>query len=215
MSLRVEGLGVIRGGRPVFGRLSFHLRPGELLTLRGANGSGKSTLLRSLCGLLQAAEGEVFWKEESVLQNLPAFHANLHYLGHLDPVKPLLTLRENLSFWAGLRGVLGGKIEEALERVGLAALADQPANILSAGQRRRLALSLIVAVPAELWLLDEPTVGLDSASVRLLAEEIEAHLARGGICLAATHLDLGLTACQSLDMADFAVQFDPQQEYLW
>jgi heme exporter protein A len=144
----------------------------------------------------------------------------LHYQGHHEALKPELTAAENLSFWAGLQGRATAAVIQALDRFGLADLAEQPVRLLSAGQRRRLSLSRILASSAPLWLLDEPSVGLDTRSVRTLEAEIEAHRAAGGLVVLATHQPLELADPQILSVADFppaavTADDDPWAGALW
>ena len=192
-----------RGERLVFAGLDFALAPGEALVLTGPNGSGKSSLLRLMAGLLKPAHGSLTWGGAPVLDDPEAHRRRLHYLGHQDAVKPVLSVAENLSFWSALRGGATSEdaLLDALDRFGLKALAELPARYLSQGQRRRLALARLLATPGELWLLDEPTVGLDSASVVRLGEEIEAARAGGLRTVLATHLDLPLADVRRLDLA--------------
>jgi len=180
-----------RGGRDVFAGLSFVLPPGGALVLTGPNGSGKSSLLRLMAGLLRPAAGDLLWGGRSIATAPEAHAGRLHYLGHLDAVKPVLSVAENLSFWAALRGGTAAP-EAALEAFALTELAALPGRLLSAGQRRRLALARLIAAPAELWLLDEPSVGLDHASVGRLAAAIADHRAGGGRVAVATHTALDL-----------------------
>jgi heme exporter protein A len=120
-----------------------------------------------------------------------------HYLGHLDAFKPSLTVLENLAFWTSYLGG-EGRPEAALEAVGLGSLANLPAGYLSAGQKRRLSLARLVAIQRPLWLLDEPTAALDSAAQAMLLDLMRAHLAAGGLLIAATHQDLGLQPVREL-----------------
>jgi heme exporter protein A len=184
-----------RGERAVFAGLSFTLPPGGALLLVGANGAGKSSLLRLLAGLVPLAEGELLWQGQDALADRVAHAARLRYLSHQDALKPSLSARENLSFFARL---WGGDTEAALDSVGLSELADLPARVLSSGQKRRLALARLALAPAPLWLLDEPTVGLDTASVERLGLLLAAHRQAGGAVLAATHLPLPLPGAGEL-----------------
>ncbi|WP_203073022.1 heme ABC exporter ATP-binding protein CcmA [Falsiroseomonas ponticola] len=184
-----------RGERAVFAGLSFTLPPGGALLLVGANGAGKSSLLRLLAGLVPLAEGELLWQGQDALADRVAHAARLRYLSHQDALKPSLSARENLSFFARL---WGGDTEAALDSVGLSDLADLPARVLSSGQKRRLALARLALAPAPLWLLDEPTVGLDTASVERLGLLLAAHRQAGGAVLAATHLPLPLPGAGEL-----------------
>ena len=187
--LQAHDLACWRGERLVFAGLGFTLAPGAALQLLGPNGAGKSTLLRVLAGLLPPFDGSVTWDGEDTRIE-PAAHARrTRYLGHQDALKPALTARENLAFQARLAG---GDVDAALAAMDLTPLAELPARLLSAGQKRRLALARLALAPAPLWLLDEPTLGLDVASVARFGAMLAAHRAQGGAVLAATHLPLPL-----------------------
>ena len=185
--LQAEGLAAFRGERLVFRDLSFTVPTGGALVLTGANGSGKSTLLRLLAGLVRPIAGRLLWDGEDALADLAAHAARVTYVGHLDAVKPGLTAAENLAFAARMGQ---GSVDGALDAMALGDLAEVPARYLSAGQKRRLALARLVLSAAPLWLLDEPTVGLDTASQALVGAVLTAHRARGGIVVAATHVPL-------------------------
>ncbi|RAI59521.1 heme ABC exporter ATP-binding protein CcmA [Roseicella frigidaeris] len=197
--LEAQELACLRGERAVFAGLSFRLAPGEALLLVGANGAGKSSLLRLLAGLLRPAAGTVLWDGADTFADRAAHAARLRYLSHQDALKPALTARENLAFFAQL---WGGETATALAALDLLPLADLPARVLSSGQKRRLALARLALAPlrqpAPLWLLDEPTVGLDAASVTRLGGLLARHRATGGMVLAATHLPLPLPGAREL-----------------
>lgn len=181
--LHVTGLSAIRGERLVLRDLSFRVADGGALVLLGPNGSGKSTLLRVLAGLKRPDAGAVAWRGQDVRE------ASVAYLGHLDAVKPGLSAAENLALPAR---VGHGDAGAALAALDLATLAELPARLLSAGQKRRLALARLLLSRAALWLLDEPTLGLDTASVATLGTLLSAHRAAGGVVVTATHLPLPL-----------------------
>lgn len=187
--LTAEDVAVFRGERLVFRDLGFQVAAGGALVLGGPNGSGKSTLLRLLAGLARPAAGRVLWDGVDAFLDVAGHGRRVAYLGHQDAVKPGLTVVENLRFAAA---VSGRSIVAALSAVGLEALADLPARMLSAGQKRRLALSRLVLSDAPLWLLDEPTLGLDSGSVERFGGLLAAHRAGGGVVVAATHVPLPL-----------------------
>jgi heme exporter protein A len=194
-ALAVHDLACWRGERAVFYGLSFEVGAGGAMLLTGANGAGKSSLLRVLAGLIPAAEGRVTWNGEDALADRVAHARRLRYVGHADALKPSLTARENLAFYARLHG---GDAARALAALDLAELADLPARILSSGQKRRLALARLALAPVPIWLLDEPTVGLDAGSVERLGALLAAHRAAGGIVIAATHLPMPLPDAREL-----------------
>lgn len=189
-ALEAEALACRRGGHVVFERVSLRVAAGGALLLKGPNGAGKSSLLRILAGLLPPAAGTV--------RN--PFRAA--WLGHDNALKLDRTAASELRFWGRLDG--NPRVEEALDRFALSMLADLPVRVLSSGQRRRLALARIWQSGARLWLLDEPTVGLDDASVALLARACAEHREGGGLVVAATHLPLGLDDAAMLVLAQAA-----------
>jgi heme exporter protein A len=193
MRLTGKGLSAERGGRTVFAGLDLAIAGGELLAVTGPNGAGKSTLLRLIAGLLRPAAGAI------TLDPAPenGIGGAAHYLGHLDALKPTLTVAENLLYWRRLYDG-AGKTEAALESVGIAHLADLPAGRLSAGQKRRAALARLLLAERPLWLLDEPATALDAAGEAMLGALIAAHLGRGGIVVAATHRPLPVTPAAML-----------------
>ncbi len=193
--LRGEQLAAIRGERLVFEQLSFDVPKGGALLLVGPNGSGKSTLLRLLAGLKRTDAGRVLWDGVDMASDTGGHATRLAYVGHQDAVKPGLTVAENF-FFCEARAV-----HRALEAVGLDGLADVPARMLSAGQKRRLALARLAARQSQLWLLDEPTLGLDAASVALFGAMLAAHRASGGVIVAATHLPLPMDNAATLALA--------------
>jgi heme exporter protein A len=196
--LEARELACLRGERVVFAGVSFRLEPGAALLLTGANGAGKSSLLRLLAGLLPPAAGALLWEGSDALAD-PAGHARrLRFLSPQDALKPALTARESLRFAARLHGG-GGEPDAALDALGLLPLAELPVRLLSTGQRRRLALARLALSPAApLWLMDEPTLGLDAASVARLGGLLAGHRARGGAVVAATHLALPLSGAAEL-----------------
>jgi heme exporter protein A len=194
MKLSGSNLACVRGGRRVFGGVSFSISAGQALVLTGPNGAGKSSLLRVIAGLIRPVAGTVVL-EGGDPELTVGEQAN--YVGHLDPLKPALTVTENLAFWARfLNGARAANesalIARGLDAAGLADLAQMPAGYLSAGQRRRLSLARVLAAPRPVWLLDEPTTALDSASQERLQTVMQNHLAGGGLIVAATHGPLGL-----------------------
>lgn len=191
----------MRGGRIVFEALGFDLDPGDALVLRGPNGSGKSTLLRLLAGFLRPAAGQLSWAGEAVSASAPEHRVRLHFISHADPVKPLLTVEENIRFAGALAGGTTA-LASALPGFALDALAATPARFLSSGQKRRTNLARLLASPRPLWLLDEPGVGLDRANRVRLEAAIAGHRAGGGICILATHGDVAVPDALVLDFGE-------------
>ncbi len=189
--LRVERVHVWRGDRHVLKDVSLDVRPGQLLHIAGPNGTGKTTLLRVACGLLRPEQGLVSWQGRSISTVSLEYQAALGYASHEPALKGDLTALENLRFSVGLkRRVTARDLLASLERTGVAACADLPARVLSAGQRRRVAMARILAMGASLWLLDEPFTNLDAAGMDLTAALLQSHVQRGGCALVVAHHDL-------------------------
>jgi len=198
MRLEGSGLACIRGGREVFAGLGFSVDGGTALLITGRNGAGKSTLLRVIAGLVRLTGGRLTLSDSDAEATVAE---QAHYLGHLDALKPSLTVAENLRFWAEYLGNAKPTADDtnaALTAVGLGTLADLPAAYLSAGQRRRLSIARLLAVKRPVWLLDEPTAALDSEAQDTLAHLMRQHLAGGGIIAAATHGSIGLDGAREL-----------------
>jgi len=196
--LTVQDLSCARGGLPILDRLSFDLNAGEVVQIVGPNGIGKTTLLRTLAGLQPPRAGRIAAPEDAIA-----------YGGHADGLKTQLTAAENLRFWAGIYGATG--VAEALAAFDLTGLAERRAQDLSAGQKRRLGLARLLVAGRPIWMLDEPTVSLDAASVGLFAAAIRRHLDAGGAALIATHLDLGLAA-RRLDLTPYRAAPDAARD---
>jgi heme exporter protein A len=193
--LRAEGLTAIRGERLVFQDVSFALPKSGALILSGRNGAGKSTLLRLLAGLVRPDAGRLLWNDADALVDRTLHGARVALLGHQDALKPGLTAAENLGFAAALSG---RPVMAALAVLGLEELADLPVRLLSAGQKRRLALARVSLSIAPLWLLDEPTLGLDDLAVGRLGALLAQHRDAGGIIVAATHVALPMQDAETL-----------------
>jgi heme exporter protein A len=202
-----------RGERLVFADLAFGAGRGDALMLRGRNGAGKSSLLRLMAGLSAPLGGSISWDGENISDDPGAHRARLQYLGHQDAVKPVLSVRDNLRLWAQLRGVrdLERSIDNALAALDIAHLANTAGRFLSSGQKRRTALARILIGDADLWLLDEPTVGLDRESCAELARLIAGFREKGGIVVYSTHIDLDISAPVVVDLDEFAL---PMTEWL-
>ena len=193
MRLIGENLACRRGGREVFRNLSFEVASGEMLILRGPNGAGKTSLLRLIASLAPPAGGSL--RLEGGEEGLSVGQQS-HYIAHQNASKPQLTVMENLRFWQRFHGGAEERVFAAVEAMELGNLTGYQAGLLSAGQKRRLALARLVLVERPIWLLDEPTVGLDAASVGRLQRLMEAHLEAGGMIVATTHIELGMAAAR-------------------
>jgi len=185
----------------VFSGLNFSVETGEMLILRGANGAGKTSLLRVIAGLNEVAEGDLIFQGGD--DDEPISHYS-QFIAHQDAFKPALTVEENLQFWSDFFASDSnpGDVQLALEAFSLERLAGFSAALLSAGQKRRLALGRLAMIDRPIWLLDEPTVGLDAASVKQLQTLMHKHLASDGMIIATTHIDLGIKQAKVLDFAD-------------
>lgn len=192
--LEARELECVRGERRLFAGLSFSLDAGELLQVRGPNGSGKTSLLRMLCGLVPPAGGEIRWRGSPLKEIAEDFYREVAYLGHLPALKDELTAEENLRIASGLEGIDIDRRETwaALKRMGLAGRELLPAKVLSAGQRRRVALAKLLVCGTALWVLDEPLTALDKSAMALVESLLSEHLAKGGVAVITTHHDLDL-----------------------
>ncbi|MGB0682110.1 MAG: heme ABC exporter ATP-binding protein CcmA [Magnetovibrionaceae bacterium] len=193
----------VRGERTIFSSLSFRLEPGGGLVLIGPNGTGKTSLLRVMAGLIKPALGDLTWNGEPISEDPEAHGGRLHYIGHHDAIKPVLSVSENLSFWSKLRGHDLGAVERGLEAFAIPHLMDVPGRFLSAGQRRRATLARLIAAPSPLWLLDEPTTALDKATIKDLERLIQEHRDGGGMVVLSTHADIDMPGATLLDLAEF------------
>lgn len=195
-SIEANDLACVRGGRTIFERLQFSVAAGSVLVLEGPNGSGKTSLLRTVAGLLPQAGGSILSKQgERAIDDRDERARLCSMLGHQDGVKAQLTVAENARFFATLYRS-PADADGALDQVGLARLKNAPAQYLSAGQRRRLALARLTMADRPLWLLDEPFAALDAGGRALVEELIRHHCAGGGIAIAATHEPLGIAAAR-------------------
>ena len=191
MAISVKSLSVSRGGINLLEGLNIELNGGQAGILHGPNGVGKTTLLRALAGLQPVETGKIQYSIDDVC-----------YSGHADGVKPTLTVRENLEFWADIFG--HHSISEAAEQFMISDFLDLKVGTLSAGQKRRVGLSRLGLTGRSVWLLDEPTVSLDQTSVSIFENIIKDHLLKNGCALIATHIDLGLeNNAQIIDLLEY------------
>jgi heme exporter protein A len=196
--LEALNLSCARGERKLFSGLNFSLPAGSFLQAFGPNGSGKTSLLRIVCGLTAPAAGEVRWEGTNIRRLGEEYFAQIAYVAHQNGVKDELDPIENLRISSGVAGHALSKQEAqaVLERVGLGKQRHLPSRLLSAGQRRRLALSRLLASRARLWILDEPLASLDDDGATLARNLMSEHLSKGGMAIIATHQEMGLSAGQ-------------------
>ena len=189
--LEVQNLSVFRDERCLFENLSFSVHKGQLLHVRGRNGAGKTTLIRTLCGLIRPNEGEILWNGSAIKQDAIEFRQSLAYIGHENGIKGDLTVLENLVFYRTLHNVsTNTSALDGLEQLGIAHLAQIPCRFLSAGQKRRVALSKLHGSHAKLWLLDEPLTALDTSGQRTFVGLLFEHLKNEGIGIVTSHQDV-------------------------
>ncbi|MBX4335376.1 heme ABC exporter ATP-binding protein CcmA [Bartonella raoultii] len=200
MVLSGKDLTAYRNEEILFQGLSFCLFPQQLMIITGPNGIGKSTLLRIIVGLLKATEGHVVLKDKE--QTYPVATA-CHYLGPQNAMKPFLTVIENLQFWAKFYGQHLRYPSEALADIGLSHLAHLPFNVLSTGQKRRVAIARLLLSHRPIWILDEPISGLDNHAKQRLANIFQCHLNQGGMIIAATHSFLGIPENHKIALEKF------------
>ena len=191
--LELRNLYCERDDAPLFAPLSLTLRGGDVMQLEGANGVGKTSLLRCLGGLSSRYRGDLLWRGAPLQRQRPGFAADSIFLGHATGLKAALSCRENLLWWASLRGVdAGEELDAALARVGLVGYEDAPCYQLSAGQQRRVALARLFLAPAALWILDEPFTAIDRQGAAELEHWLSAQAQAGGAVLLTTHQTLHL-----------------------
>ncbi len=200
MEMGVSNLAIARGGIKVLEGVSFTVKPGCALVLRGPNGIGKTTLLRTIAGLQPAASGVVKATPETMV-----------YAGHADGIKATLTVSENLIFWAQVFGTTD--INRAMHAFQITQFANRPAGALSAGQKRRLGLARLLVTGRHLWILDEPTVSLDTDAVEMFAAAVRTHLGNGGSALIATHIDLGLDEADVFDLSPYRAKVPASDDF--
>jgi heme exporter protein A len=203
-SLSFSKLGCSRGGRQLFQGVDCVLEAGRWLYVAGANGVGKTSLLRMVCGLAPVESGQILWNGQPIGSQRDAYREDLCYLGHLNALQESMTVNENLVFTAALGGVAPepGQIDSVLAHFGVRGRGEQLVRHLSQGQKRRVALSRLALSQARLWVLDEPFVAMDEAGVRMLADLIAAHLAKGGLTVLTSHqqVPIGKLAPQMLEL---------------
>ena len=189
--LEARAITCVKGDRLLFEDLNLQLRPGQVCQVRGGNGAGKTTLLRILCGLSLPDSGDVLWAGSSIRQDPGQFQADLAYIGHSNGIKMDLTARENLAFSLTMQSAsANASIDDAIANVGLGGSEHLLCRLLSAGQRRRVAIARLYLTRASLWVLDEPLGAIDADGVQDIESALEEHLSRDGMVIMTTHQPL-------------------------
>ena len=200
MRLAAQNLAAVKGVRILFSHLSYEAESGQFVVVKGPNGSGKTTLLRMIAGLSRPQAGEIVWSE----RDTPDDDAFLHYCGHQNGLKPAESPETHLRFWAGYTKAPREAVADAMNSSGLTRLKDLPTRVLSAGQKRRVALARLFVSPRPVWLLDEPAAALDSEGKAWLSSAIAEHTTSGGLVMAALHEGLDLTPSSVIDLGEAA-----------
>lgn len=201
MTISINNLSMFRNEKLILDHIQFSLSAGEALCIQGPNGVGKSTLLKILAGFTKPDAGSILWNTRNIFkqrENYEAYLQNITWLGHSNALKPMMTVRENLELYARFYKT---DLKNGLKQFNLSHLTDVPVRLLSAGQQRRTALARILLKPATIWLLDEPTVGLDHENTANLVEILTAFQKNKGMILISTHTDLPLTNTQILNLS--------------
>ena len=194
-NLQVKNLACWRNDQLLFEKVNFTLTPGTVLFLQGENGSGKTSLLRILCGFRLADEGDIFWNDKST-GSFPEYYENISFVGHKNGIKDELTVEENLNLMRSVATASNIKTDEVLKEIGLFKKSDVLSRLLSAGQKRKLALARLMMTNNSFWVLDEPFTSLDKNSVVFFESLIKKHIARGGMLILTSHHDIDLSGLQ-------------------
>jgi heme exporter protein A len=200
--LAARALSCEKQDRWLFEGLSFQVQPGEVLHVTGTNGSGKTTLLRILCGLCDVDRGDVTWGGRAITEQRDNYYPQLCYVGHQDAVKRDLTVRENLHMAASLAGSVGvsHQIDQAMQQMRLTPFADRFCRTLSAGQKRRVALSRCLISHASIWVLDEPFTSLDRDGIETVLAMLQQHLTKKGLAIITSHQPIDLPNTRTLEL---------------
>lgn len=190
--LNVKNLACWRNDQVLFEDLNLSLSPGNVLFLQGENGSGKTSLLRILCGFRLSDEGDIYWDNQST-SSLPEYFQNISFVGHKNGIKDELTVEENLNLMRSMATASDIKTHDVLKQIGLFKRADVLSRLLSAGQKRKLALARLMMTNNSFWILDEPFTSLDKESVGFFESLIKQHINRGGMLILTSHHDIDLS----------------------
>jgi heme ABC exporter ATP-binding subunit CcmA len=187
-AIRLHAAVALFGRFPALAGVDLDVAPGEIVLLEGPNGAGKTSVLRVCAGLLPVSSGEVEVLGHDLRRDRRSVRRQLGMIGHATFLYDDLTVTENVRFAVRAAGGDPARVVTGLERLGLdGALRHQVVSRLSAGQRRRVALAVLVARSPGLWLLDEPHAGLDAASRNVVDEAVAGAVEGGATVLMASH----------------------------
>ncbi|MBC48048.1 MAG: heme ABC transporter ATP-binding protein [Thiotrichales bacterium] len=197
--LKINNLSCQRGYNLLFENLSFELNSGEVLKISGPNGSGKTSLMKILAGLNSFEIGSIEY--DNIKINSEKYNLDFLYLGHLAALSPELSCLENLKYTAHLgNNNLNLDFSDALTKVGLEKFENELVGKLSAGQKKRIALSLLFITQSKVWLLDEPFSALDSQAIKIIESRIEEHCNSGGLCILTTHQECSIENIKEISL---------------
>ena len=197
--LLVNNLSCQRGYKLLFENLSFELNSGEVLKVSGPNGSGKTSLMKILAGLSSFETGSIDYDDTKI--NSERYNLDFLYLGHLAALSPELSCLENLKYTMHLgNDNLDLDFSDVLKKVGLEKFENELVGKLSAGQKKRIALSLLFITQSKVWLLDEPFSALDSKAIKIIETRVEDHCNSGGICILTTHQECNIQNMKEISL---------------
>ena len=185
--LSINNLTLFREDNCVIDNISFTVSSGDLILIIGPNGSGKTTILKAVAGLIDSEEGEIAWNNELISNDIQSYYEHMTWISHLHGFKSNLSINDNLAFEAALFGYDHTEISSTINDLSLIADSHKPFKTLSAGQKKRAALSRLLLEKKPLWLLDEPTSNLDKSAQQQLLDMIDSHINDNGMCILATH----------------------------
>ena len=179
---------MLLGSFPALAEASLVVKKGEIVLISGANGAGKTTLLRLCAGLVPLARGEASVLGFNLATQRKEAQAHVGMLGHANGLYLDLTAQENLQFWGAIVGASTREIELSAQCMGLhTRLLGTTVAKMSAGQRRRTALAILIIRRASLWLLDEPHAGLDAAGRDEIDKILREATSAGATVIVASH----------------------------